>query len=84
MTRGMLDPGSSALPLNLHPLIAEKSILYTELLARLHFFAISHPALVGQLCQEAQSWFRVCPYPVLVPLGGFLQPPGGPDRKSVV
>ncbi|XP_008575795.1 PREDICTED: NACHT and WD repeat domain-containing protein 1 [Galeopterus variegatus] len=56
----------------------EKSILYTELLARLHFFATSHPALVGQLCQQAQSWFRVCPHPVLVPLGGFLQPPGGP------
>ncbi|XP_073076314.1 NACHT domain- and WD repeat-containing protein 1 isoform X2 [Manis javanica] len=61
----------------------EKSILYTELLARLHFFAISHPALVGQLCQEAQSWFRVCPYPVLVPLGGFLQPPGGPLRATL-
>nr|XP_006199152.2 NACHT domain- and WD repeat-containing protein 1 isoform X2 [Vicugna pacos] len=56
----------------------ERSVLYTELLARLHFFATSHPALVGQLCQQAQSWFRVCPHPVLVPLGGFLQPPGGP------
>ncbi|XP_036097336.1 NACHT domain- and WD repeat-containing protein 1 [Molossus molossus] len=56
----------------------ERSILYTEILARLHFFATSHPALVGQLCQQAQSWFRECPHPVLVPLGGFLQPPGGP------
>ncbi|MBZ3872377.1 NACHT domain- and WD repeat-containing protein 1 [Sciurus carolinensis] len=56
----------------------DRSILYTELLARLHFFAASHPALVGQLCQQAQSWFRVCPHPVLVPLTGFLQPPGGP------
>ncbi|KAK2497679.1 hypothetical protein MC885_001291, partial [Smutsia gigantea] len=61
----------------------EKSILYTELLARLHFFATSHPALVGQLCQEAQSWFRMCPFPVLVPLGGFLQPPGGPLRATL-
>ncbi|XP_032268219.1 NACHT domain- and WD repeat-containing protein 1 isoform X2 [Phoca vitulina] len=61
----------------------ERSILYTELLARLHFFAASHPALVGQLCQQAQSWFRVCPHPVLIPLGGFLQPPGGPLRATV-
>lgn len=66
------------LPLTEVPFVAERSILYTEILARLHFFATSHPALVGQLCQQAQSWFRVCPYPVLVPLGGFLQPPGGP------
>ncbi|XP_041616458.1 NACHT domain- and WD repeat-containing protein 1 isoform X1 [Vulpes lagopus] len=61
----------------------ERSILYTELLARLHFFATSHPALVGQLCQQAQSWFRLCPNPVLVPLGGFLQPPGGPLRATL-
>ncbi|XP_006750450.1 NACHT domain- and WD repeat-containing protein 1 [Leptonychotes weddellii] len=61
----------------------ERSILYTELLARLHFFAASHPALVGQLCEQAQSWFQVCPHPVLIPLGGFLQPPGGPLRATV-
>uniref|UniRef100_A0A8D1N9N5 NACHT and WD repeat domain containing 1 n=1 Tax=Sus scrofa TaxID=9823 RepID=A0A8D1N9N5_PIG len=61
----------------------ERSVLYTELLARLHFFATSHPALVGQLCQQAQSWFRVSPFPVLVPLGGFLQPPGGPLRATL-
>lgn len=68
------------LPLTRVPFVAERSILYTELLARLHFFTTSHPELVGQLCQQAQSWFRVCPHPVLVPLGGFLQPPGGPLR----
>ncbi|XP_008822868.1 NACHT domain- and WD repeat-containing protein 1 [Nannospalax galili] len=56
----------------------ERSILCTELLARLLYFASSHPALVGQLCQQAQSWFRTCPHPMLVPLAGFLQPPGGP------
>ncbi|XP_036998029.2 NACHT domain- and WD repeat-containing protein 1 [Artibeus jamaicensis] len=61
----------------------ERSILCTEILARLHFFATSHPALVGRLCQQAQSWFRVCPHPVLVPLGGFLQPPGGPFRVTL-
>ncbi|XP_060037396.1 NACHT domain- and WD repeat-containing protein 1 [Erinaceus europaeus] len=56
----------------------EKGVLCTELLARLHFFAASHPVLVGPLCQQAQSWFRLCPNPMLVPLAGFLQPPGGP------
>uniref|UniRef100_A0A8C9IMW6 NACHT domain- and WD repeat-containing protein 1 n=1 Tax=Piliocolobus tephrosceles TaxID=591936 RepID=A0A8C9IMW6_9PRIM len=61
----------------------ERSLLYTELLARLHFFATSHPALVGQLCQQAQSWFGLCTHPVLVPLGGFLQPPGGPLRATL-
>ncbi|XP_045051723.2 NACHT domain- and WD repeat-containing protein 1 isoform X7 [Desmodus rotundus] len=61
----------------------ERSILCTEILARLHFFATSHPALVGQLCQQAQNWFRVCPHPVLVPLGGFLQPPGGPLQVTL-
>ncbi|XP_070944259.1 NACHT domain- and WD repeat-containing protein 1 isoform X2 [Macaca nemestrina] len=61
----------------------ERSLLYTELLARLHFFTTSHPALVGQLCQQAQSWFRLCTHPVLVPLGGFLQPPGGPLRATL-
>ncbi|XP_036009983.1 NACHT domain- and WD repeat-containing protein 1 isoform X4 [Mus musculus] len=61
----------------------EKSVLYTELLARLLFFAASHPAMIGQLCQQAQSWFRACPYPMLVPLAGFLQPPGGPLRATL-
>ncbi|XP_037674481.1 NACHT domain- and WD repeat-containing protein 1 isoform X2 [Choloepus didactylus] len=61
----------------------ERITLYTELLARLLFFATSHPALVGQLCQQAQCWFRVYPHPVLVPLAGFLQPPGGPLRATL-
>ncbi|KAM6219589.1 NACHT domain- and WD repeat-containing protein 1 [Rhynchocyon petersi] len=61
----------------------ERSVLYTELLARLLFFTTSHPALVGQLCQQAQSWFRLCPHPVLVPLTGFLQPPGGPLQATL-
>ena len=79
-----LTQGSSVSPHNqCLPSVAERSVLYTELLARLHFFATSHPALVGQLCQQAQSWFRVSPFPVLVPLGGFLQPPGGPLRATL-
>ena len=81
--QGRFDPGSSVPLLTGAPSFAEKSILYTELLARLHFFAASHPVLVGQLCQQAQSWFRACPHPVLVPLRGFLQPPGGPLRATL-
>ncbi|XP_040846614.1 NACHT domain- and WD repeat-containing protein 1 isoform X1 [Ochotona curzoniae] len=61
----------------------ERSILYTELLGRLQFFAASHPALVGRLCEQAQSWLRACPHPVLVPLAGFLPPPGGPLRATL-
>ncbi|KAL6054660.1 hypothetical protein STEG23_035351, partial [Scotinomys teguina] len=61
----------------------ENSVLYTELLARLLFFATSHPAMIGQLCLQAQSWFRACPHPMLVPLAGFLQPPGGRLRATL-
>lgn len=63
--------------------ITENSVLYTELLARLLFFATSYPAMIGQLCQQAQSWFRACPHPMLVPLAGFLQPPGGRFRATL-
>ncbi|CAO2612429.1 NACHT domain- and WD repeat-containing protein 1 [Lemmus lemmus] len=61
----------------------ENSILYSELLARLLFFATSYPAMIGRLCQQAQSWFRACPHPTLVPLAGFLQPPGGRLRATL-
>lgn len=78
-------PAGAAVPLpsTSVPSVAERSILCTELLARLHFFTTSHPGLVGQLCQQAQSWLRMCPQPVLVPLGGFLPPPGGPLRATL-
>uniref|UniRef100_A0A8C2V7E1 NACHT and WD repeat domain containing 1 n=1 Tax=Chinchilla lanigera TaxID=34839 RepID=A0A8C2V7E1_CHILA len=59
---------------------AERSVLYTELLARLQHFAPSCPVLVGPLCRQAQAWLHACPQPVLVPLAGCLQPPGGPLR----
>ncbi|KAM6167707.1 NACHT domain- and WD repeat-containing protein 1 [Erethizon dorsatum] len=62
---------------------AERSVLYTELLARLQSFAPSCPLLVGPLCQQARAWLRVCPHPVLVPLAGCLQPPGGPLRATL-
>uniref|UniRef100_A0A8C3XMF2 NACHT and WD repeat domain containing 1 n=1 Tax=Chelydra serpentina TaxID=8475 RepID=A0A8C3XMF2_CHESE len=59
------------------------SIIYTEVLARLHFFMLSYPDLIGKLCQQCLSWLNVCPHPVLVPLCGFLQPPGGPLKMTV-
>ncbi|XP_058148611.1 NACHT domain- and WD repeat-containing protein 1 [Dasypus novemcinctus] len=61
----------------------EKSTLYAELLARLLALAAPLPPLVAQLCQQAQGWFRTCPHPVLVPLAGFLPPPGGPLRATL-
>lgn len=81
--RGAPPREAGPLPLTSISSVAERSILYTELLASLHFFATSHPALVGQLCQQVQSWFRMCPHPVLVPLRGFLQPPGGPLQATL-
>lgn len=75
---GEVQPGGDT-PL----FIAENSVLYTEILARLLYFATSHPAMIGHLCQQAQSWFRACPHPMLVPLAGFLQPPGGRLRATL-
>ncbi|NXK54800.1 NWD1 protein, partial [Chauna torquata] len=61
----------------------EASIIYTEVLARLLFFVPSYPEVIGKLCQQCLSWFSVCPYPVLIPLCGFLQPPGGPLHTTL-
>ncbi|XP_074834083.1 NACHT domain- and WD repeat-containing protein 1 [Carettochelys insculpta] len=60
----------------------EVSIIYTEVLARLHVFMLSYPDLIGKLCQQCLNWLNVCPHPVLVPLSGFLQPPGGPLKMT--
>ncbi|NXE55376.1 NWD1 protein, partial [Casuarius casuarius] len=59
------------------------SILYTEVLARLLSLMPSYPDVIGKLCQQCLSWFSVCPYPVLVPLRGFLQAPGGPLNTTL-
>ncbi|KAM6331894.1 NACHT domain- and WD repeat-containing protein 1 [Alca torda] len=59
------------------------SIIYTETLARLLFFVPSYPEVIGKLCQQCLSWCSVCPYPVLIPLCGFLQPPGGPLHTTL-
>ncbi|XP_004647437.1 NACHT domain- and WD repeat-containing protein 1 [Octodon degus] len=62
---------------------AERSVLYSEMLARLQPLAASCPALVGPLCQQAQAWLHTCPQPLLVPLAGCLQPPGGALRATL-
>ncbi|XP_009893499.1 PREDICTED: NACHT and WD repeat domain-containing protein 1 [Charadrius vociferus] len=68
---------------NSHVRGTELSIIYTELLARLLFYVPSYPEVIGKLCQQCLSWCSVCPYPVLIPLCGFLQPPGGPLRTTL-
>ncbi|XP_010151382.1 PREDICTED: NACHT and WD repeat domain-containing protein 1 [Eurypyga helias] len=55
----------------------EASIIYTEVLARLLGFVPSYPEVIGKLCQQCRSWCGACPYPVLIPLCGFLQPASG-------
>ncbi|XP_077187495.1 NACHT domain- and WD repeat-containing protein 1 [Paroedura picta] len=59
------------------------SLICTEMLARLRFLAPSYPGLLGSLCQQCENWLRARPHPVLVPLCGFLHPPGGPLRKTL-
>ncbi|NXN26228.1 NWD1 protein, partial [Nycticryphes semicollaris] len=59
------------------------SIIYTEMLARLLFLVPSYPEVIGELCQQCLSWCSSCPYPVLIPRCGFLQPPGGPLRTTL-
>ncbi|XP_047933726.2 NACHT domain- and WD repeat-containing protein 1 isoform X1 [Anser cygnoides] len=59
------------------------SIIYTEVLARLLFFVPSYPEVIGKLCQQCLSWFSARPHPVLIPLCGFLQPPGGPLHTTL-
>ncbi|NXL09736.1 NWD1 protein, partial [Mesembrinibis cayennensis] len=61
----------------------EVSVIYTEVLARLLFFVPSYPEVIGKLCQQCLSWCSACPYPVLIPLCGFLQPPGGPLHTTL-
>ncbi|XP_066491632.1 NACHT domain- and WD repeat-containing protein 1 [Tiliqua scincoides] len=61
----------------------EVSVIYTEMLARLHFLAPFYPNLIGSLCQQCLSWFGAWPHPVLIPLCGFLYPPGGPLQKTI-
>ncbi|XP_053558868.1 NACHT domain- and WD repeat-containing protein 1 [Bombina bombina] len=58
-------------------------IIYTEMLARLHFFHQSCPSLIGDICQQCTAWFDQYPNPTLMPTCGFFQPPGGPLLTTV-
>lgn len=58
-------------------LVADASLFYTELLARLRCLATPFPAVIGQLCGQCEGWLLACPQPVLIPKRSFLQPPGG-------
>ncbi|KAJ1085603.1 hypothetical protein NDU88_005733 [Pleurodeles waltl] len=61
----------------------ESSIIYTEVLARLHFFATSYPSLIGELCRQCVDWFKGYPHPTFIPTCGFFQPPGGPLQTTL-
>uniref|UniRef100_A0A4X2KUG1 NACHT and WD repeat domain containing 1 n=1 Tax=Vombatus ursinus TaxID=29139 RepID=A0A4X2KUG1_VOMUR len=61
----------------------DKSIFYTEILARLYSFSSLYPSLIGQLCHQCLRWFNAYPHPVLIPVCGFLLPPGGPLQEML-
>lgn len=58
-------------------MVADASLFYTELLARLCSLATPFPAVIGQLCGQCEGWLLACPQPVLIPKCSFLQQPGG-------
>ncbi|XP_075681436.1 NACHT domain- and WD repeat-containing protein 1 [Rhinoderma darwinii] len=58
-------------------------IIYVEVLARLHFFKLSYPSMIGDLCQQCFTWFDQCPNPTFIPMSGFFQPPGGPLQTTL-
>ncbi|MBN3275139.1 NWD1 protein, partial [Polyodon spathula] len=60
----------------------DSCLLYTELLARLHFFADSY-SLIGSLCSQCSDFLSTSPNPTLIPLSGFFQPPGGPLKTTL-
>ncbi|XP_037530358.1 NACHT domain- and WD repeat-containing protein 1 [Nematolebias whitei] len=55
----------------------DKSLFYSELLARLSSLSASCPAVIGPLCSQCNNWLQTCPEPVLIPKNSFLQQPGG-------
>ncbi|MEE6520996.1 hypothetical protein FKM82_018972, partial [Ascaphus truei] len=58
-------------------------IVYTEMLARLHYFQLSCPSLIGEMCQQCLAWFSQYPYPTVIPMCSFFQPPGGPLQTTL-
>ncbi|KAG9467153.1 hypothetical protein GDO78_015505 [Eleutherodactylus coqui] len=63
--------------------LTDPCIIYTEILARLHFFKSSYPSLIGDLCQQCFTWFDQYPHPTFIPMSGFFQPPGGPLQTTL-
>ncbi|XP_015665402.1 NACHT domain- and WD repeat-containing protein 1 [Protobothrops mucrosquamatus] len=61
----------------------EVSMIYTEMLSRLFFLRPSYPKIIGNVCEQCESWFGVWPHPVLIPRSGFFHPPGGPLCKTL-
>lgn len=57
--------------------LADVSLFYTELLARLCSLATPFPSLIGQLCSQCEDGLLACAEPVLIPKCSFLQQPGG-------
>uniref|UniRef100_A0A3P9NAE5 NACHT and WD repeat domain containing 1 n=1 Tax=Poecilia reticulata TaxID=8081 RepID=A0A3P9NAE5_POERE len=55
----------------------DRSVFYSELLARLAHLASSFRTVIGQLCSQCDDWLQTCPEPVLIPRSSFLQQPGG-------
>ncbi|XP_053312007.1 NACHT domain- and WD repeat-containing protein 1 [Spea bombifrons] len=58
-------------------------IIYTEILARLHFFQQSCPSVIGEMCRQCLAWFDKYPNPTFIPMCGFFQPPGGPLQTTI-
>ncbi|XP_032427976.1 NACHT domain- and WD repeat-containing protein 1 isoform X1 [Xiphophorus hellerii] len=55
----------------------ERSVFYSELLARLSSLASTFRTVIGRLCSQCNDWLQTCPEPVLIPRSTFLQQPGG-------
>ncbi|CAM9910550.1 unnamed protein product [Lampetra fluviatilis] len=61
----------------------DESVFFVELLARLEYFERQYPAMVGRLCAQCRQLCQTRPEPILLPLSGCLQPPGGPLRTTL-
>ncbi|XP_054899849.1 LOW QUALITY PROTEIN: NACHT domain- and WD repeat-containing protein 1 [Poeciliopsis prolifica] len=55
----------------------ERSVFYSELLARLSSLASTSCTVIGRICSQCHDWLQTCPEPVLIPRSSFLQQPGG-------
>ncbi|XP_075928237.1 NACHT domain- and WD repeat-containing protein 1, partial [Petromyzon marinus] len=61
----------------------DESVFFVELLARLEYFERRYPTMVGRLCAQCRQLCQTRPEPILLPLWGCLQPPGGPLRTTL-